>query len=57
MKQRPIGLKRAYEAPAAEDDASRRGPVTLVYGSHDTKHSAAVALREYVARRAARTRG
>ncbi len=124
MKQRPIGLKRAYEPPAAKDgrrflverlwprgvrkadlrldawlkdvapspelrrwfdhdpakwlefkrryfdelgkhedalaplrDASRRGPVTLVYGSHDTEHNAAVALREYVARRAAAMRG
>lgn len=31
--------------------ASRRGTVTLVYGSHDTEHNAAVALRDYVAGR------
>ncbi|HET6579094.1 MAG TPA: DUF488 domain-containing protein [Gemmatimonadales bacterium] len=28
--------------------ASGRGPVTLVYGSRDTEHNAAVALREYI---------
>ena len=30
-------------------EASRTGPVTLVYGARDTKHNAAVALREYLA--------
>jgi uncharacterized protein YeaO (DUF488 family) len=28
--------------------AARRGPVTLVYSSHDTEHNNAVALRDYV---------
>ena len=31
--------------------ASLLDPVTLVYGSHDTEHNAAVALREYLERR------
>ena len=39
--------------------AARRGPVTLVYSSHDTEHNNAVALKEYlrsrVQRRAKRT--
>jgi uncharacterized protein YeaO (DUF488 family) len=34
--------------------AARRGPVTLVYSSHDTEHNNAVALQEYLARK---TRG
>jgi uncharacterized protein YeaO (DUF488 family) len=29
--------------------AARRGPVTLVFSSHDTEHNAAVALRDYLA--------
>lgn len=32
--------------------AARRGPVTLVYSSHDTEHNNAVALQEYLARKA-----
>lgn len=28
--------------------ASRRGPVTLVYSSHDTEHNNAVALKDYI---------
>jgi uncharacterized protein YeaO (DUF488 family) len=39
--------------------AARRGRVTLVYSSHDTQHNNAVALQEYLrrkARRRARTR-
>lgn len=28
--------------------AARKGPVTLVFSSHDTEHNAAVALREYL---------
>ena len=39
--------------------AARRGPVTLVYSSHDTEHNNAVALKQYlrsrVQRRAKRT--
>jgi uncharacterized protein YeaO (DUF488 family) len=49
-------FKRRYfdELRANEDalgplrDASRRRPVTLVYGARDTAHNAAVALREYL---------
>ena len=29
-------------------EASRTGPVTLVYGARDTEHNAAVVLREYL---------
>jgi uncharacterized protein YeaO (DUF488 family) len=29
-------------------DVARRGPVTLVYSSHDTEHNNAVALQEYL---------
>ena len=32
--------------------AARRGPVTLVFSSHDTEHNAAVALRDYLRTRA-----
>jgi hypothetical protein len=39
MKQRSIGLKRAYELPAVASTSS-----------HDTEHNAVMALREYVAR-------
>jgi uncharacterized protein YeaO (DUF488 family) len=35
--------------------AARRGPVTLVYSSHDTEHNNAVALREYLAARTRRS--
>ncbi len=31
--------------------AARRGPVTLVYSSHDTAHNNAVALREFLRRK------
>jgi uncharacterized protein YeaO (DUF488 family) len=31
--------------------AARRGPVTLVYSSHDTAHNNAVALQQYLAAR------
>ena len=34
--------------------AARRGPVTLVYSSHDTEHNNAVALREYLRAKARR---
>ena len=33
-------------------EASRRGPVTLVYSAHDPEHNAAVVLRDYLTRRA-----
>jgi uncharacterized protein YeaO (DUF488 family) len=32
-------------------EASRRGPVTLVYSAHDPEHNAAVVLRDYIRRR------
>jgi uncharacterized protein YeaO (DUF488 family) len=32
-------------------DASRRGPVTLLYSAHDTLHNGALVLREYLAER------
>lgn len=35
--------------------AARRGPVTLVYSSHDTEHNNAVALKEYLEARARRS--
>jgi uncharacterized protein YeaO (DUF488 family) len=34
--------------------AARRGPVTLVYSSHDTEHNNAVALQEYLQTRVRR---
>lgn len=34
--------------------AARRGSVTLVYSSHDTRHNNAVALQEYVRRKSRR---
>ena len=37
--------------------AARRGRVTLVYSSHDTQHNNAVALQEYLRRKAARPAG
>ncbi len=36
--------------------AARRGPVTLVYSSHDQQHNNAVALRDYLQARAQRSR-
>lgn len=35
--------------------AARRGPVTLVYSSHDTQHNNAVALREFLQKKARRS--
>ena len=37
--------------------AARRGTVTLVYSSHDTKHNNAVALQEYIQTKAHRSAG
>ena len=34
--------------------AARRGPVTLIFSSHDTEHNAAVALRDCLKMYAAR---
>ena len=36
--------------------AARRGPVTLVYSSHDEAHNNAVALKEYLAAKVRRRR-
>jgi uncharacterized protein YeaO (DUF488 family) len=36
--------------------AARRGPVTLVYSSHDEQHNNAVALREYLEAKTRRAR-
>ncbi len=36
--------------------AARRGPVTLVYSSHDTEHNNAVALRDYLESKMRRAR-
>jgi uncharacterized protein YeaO (DUF488 family) len=38
-------------------DASRRGPVTLVYSAHDTEHNNAAALKEYLQAHAGQKRG
>jgi uncharacterized protein YeaO (DUF488 family) len=49
FKRRYFGELRKHESAVAPlHAASREGPVTLVYGSHDTEHNAAVALREYL---------
>ncbi|MGH7578932.1 MAG: DUF488 domain-containing protein [Gemmatimonadales bacterium] len=50
FKRRYFGELRRHEHVLAPlRAASRTGPVTLVYGSRDSEHNAAVALREYVA--------
>ena len=36
-------------------EASRRGPVTLVYSARDPEHNAAVVLRDYLTRRTLKT--
>jgi uncharacterized protein YeaO (DUF488 family) len=52
FKRRYFGeLREHEEALAPLQAAIDRGPVTLVYGSRDTEHNAAVALREYLERR------
>lgn len=50
--RRELGAHPDAWSPILE--ASRRGPVTLVYSAHDPEHNAAVVLRDYLARRAAR---
>ncbi len=47
-------LEAAPEAWAPILEAGRHGAVTLVYSSHDTEHNNAVALREYLERKAGR---
>jgi uncharacterized protein YeaO (DUF488 family) len=41
-------LKAHEESLEPLRKAARRGPVTLVFSSHDTEHNAAVALRDYL---------
>jgi len=41
-------LKAHEESLGPLRKAARRGPVTLVFSSHDTEHNAAVALRDYL---------
>ncbi len=49
FKRRYFGELRMHESAVSPiQAASREGPVTLVYGSHDTEHNAAVALREFL---------
>jgi uncharacterized protein YeaO (DUF488 family) len=43
-------LKQHEAALAPLREAIRAGPVTLVYGSRDTEHNAAVALRDFLSR-------
>ena len=38
-------------------DASKHGPVTLLYSAHDTAHNGAVVLRDYLLTRGARRTG
>ena len=48
--RRELSAHRDVWSPILE--ASRRGPVTLVYSAHDPEHNAAVVLRDYLTRRA-----
>lgn len=48
--RRELSAHRDAWSPILE--ASRRGPVTLVYSAHDAEHNAAVVLRDYLTRRA-----
>ncbi len=45
-------LDKEPEAWQPIAEAADRGPVTLVYSSHDELHNNAVALKEYIERRA-----
>ena len=44
-------LEEKPEAVQPLLEAARRGKVTLLFAAHDTEHSNAVALKEYLARR------
>ena len=48
-------LSAHRDAWSAILEASRRGPVTLVYSAHDPEHNAAVVLRDYLTRRTLKT--
>lgn len=53
-------LEERAEAWEPIREAAQRGPVTLLYSSHDNEHNNAVALKEYLERKlahAARARG
>jgi len=41
-------LKHQKDALSPILDAARKGPVTLLYSSHDSEHNNAVALREFL---------
>lgn len=45
-------LDRVPDAWAPIRQAARSGTVTLLYSSHDTEHNNAVALKEYIERKA-----
>ena len=51
--RRELSAHRDAWSPILE--ASRRGPVTLVYSAHDPEHNAAVVLRDYLERRTLKT--
>ena len=48
--RRELSAHRDAWSPILE--ASKRGPVTLVYSAHDPEHNAAVVLRDYLRSRA-----
>ena len=48
-------LSAHHDALSSLLEASRRGPVTLVYSARDPEHNAAVVLRDYLARRTLKT--
>jgi uncharacterized protein YeaO (DUF488 family) len=55
FRQRYITELQAHEQSLEPlRTAARRGPVTLVFSSHDIEHNAAVALRDYLQTHAAR---
>src|SRR6476661_130842 len=49
---RELNSRPEYWRPIVS--AARRGPVTLVYSSHDTEHNNAVALKQYLRSRVQR---
>ena len=51
--RRELSAHRDAWSPILE--ASKRGPVTLVYSAHDPEHNAAVVLRDYLTRRTRKT--
>jgi uncharacterized protein YeaO (DUF488 family) len=51
--RRELSAHRGAWSPILE--ASRRGPVTLVYSAHDPEHNAAAVLRDYLTKRTLKT--